>query len=173
MTSTKSPRETQPTTTTSTPSESFGQRLRRLRKKAGLTQEELAEIAQFDRKTIQRWELDKRQPSIEYVKKLAEVLHVPISELLEGSPLPLDHWVLTVRIVDGIKEEVINLSKRITPTAVINTSKDGGLLTLGGSYELWTDDNNFKQLIADLKKYRKSVIQNGIALGGITEPIAN
>ena len=172
MTSTKSPKETT-TTATSTPSESFGQRLRRLRKKAGLTQVELAYLVGVHETTIRFWEADKYSTTTENVKRLAEALGVPQAELLEGSPLPLDHWVLTVRIVDDIKEEVIDLGKRIKPTAVINTSKDGGLLTLGGSYELWTDNNNFKQLISDLKKYRKSVIQNGIALGGITEPIAN
>ena len=173
MTSTKSQKETQPTTTTSTPSESFGQRLRRLRKKAGLTQEELAFKVDVSLMTLRRWEKGNSTPRTEFVKRLAEALGVPQSELLEGSPPHPSRWVLTIRIVDALKEEVINLGKGIKPTAVINTSKDGGLLTLGGSYELWTDDNNFKQLIADLKKYRKSVIQNGIALGGITEPIAN
>ena len=173
MTSTKSPRKTQPTTSTSTPSETFGQRLRRLRKKAGLTQEELADKIDVSVMSIRRWEAGDNAPKIEFAKRLAEALGVPQAELLEGSPLPLDHWVLTIRIVDTLKEEVIDLARGVPNISVINTSKDGGLLTLGGSYELWTDDNNFKQLIADLKKYRKSVIQNGIALGGITEPIAN
>ena len=123
--------------------------------------------------TLRRWENGNSTPRTEEVKRLAEALGVPQAELLEGSPLPLDHWVLTIRIVEEFKEEVINLSKGIKPTAVINTSLQGGLLTIGGGYELWTDDNNFKQLINDLKKLRKTVIQNGIALGGIPQTTTN
>ena len=164
MTSTKS-------STTTSHSETFGQTLRRLRKKAGLTQEELADKLGVHERRIRRWELDEGMPRTEEVKKLAEALSVSVLDLLEPHAPNNHHWVLTVRIVDGLKEEVIDLAKGIPTISVINTSKDGGLLTIGGSYELWTDDNNFKRLISDLKKYRKSVIQNGIALGGITAQI--
>ena len=166
MTSTKSPRETQATTLTSTPSETFGQRLRRLRKKAGLTQEELAKKLDIHNVTVSKWENNELIPKTVNIRKLAEAIHVPISELLENSASSSE-WVLTVRIVDGLREEVIDLTRGVPNISVINTSKDGGLLTLGGSYELWTDDGNFKKLINDLKKFRKTVIQNGIALGGI------
>ena len=167
MTSKLSSTETAATTSTTPLSESFGQRLRRLRKSKGLTQAELAEATKLDRKTIQRYELDKRQPKVEEVRKLAEALGVPQSELLEASPLPPNRWVLTVKIIDGFKEEVIDLSKAVPTVSCINTTPTGGFLTLGGSYELWTDDSNFKRFIADIKKYRNTVIQNGIALGGI------
>ena len=53
--------------------------------------------------------------------------------------------------------------------STITTSKEGDFLSLGGGYELWTDDNQFKKLINDLKKLRTTVIQNGIALGGIKD----
>ena len=167
MTSTKSSTETTTMTTTTTPSESFGQRLRRLRKSKGLTQAELAYRVGMHELSISRYELDKRQPQVEEVRKLAEALGVPQSELLEASPLPPNRWVLTVRIVDGFKEEVIDLSKAIPTVSCINTTPTGGFLTLGGSYELWTDNRNFKRFIDDIKKYRNTVIQNGIALGGI------
>lgn len=167
MTSTKSSTETTTMTTTTTPSETFGQRLRRLRKNKGLTQEELAFKVEVSVMTIRRWEWGNSTPQIEEVRKLAEALGVPQSELLEASPLPPNRWVLTIRIVDGFKEEVIDLSKTIPTVSCINTTPTGGFLTLGGSYELWTDDSNFKRFIADIKKYRNTVIQNGIALGGI------
>lgn len=167
MTLTKSSTETTTMTTTTTPSESFGQRLRRLRKNKGLTQAELAELIGVYERRIRRWEINEGIPRIEEVRKLAEALGVPQAELLEASPLPPNRWVLTVRIVDGFKEEVIDLSKAIPTVSCINTTPTGGFLTLGGSYELWTDDSNFKRFIADIKKYRNTVIQNGIALGGI------
>ena len=154
-------------TSTNGTTESFGQRLRRLRKKAGLTQEELAEIAQFDRKTIQRWELDKRQPSIEFVKRLAEALGVPQSELLEGSPPLLDHWVLTIRIVDEFKEEVIDLNNDFPPISNIILSHKGANVVLGGDYDIWADDKKFKRFIDELCANRQVAINHGISIGKI------
>ena len=113
--------------TTSTPSESFGQRLRRLRKKAGLTQVELAYLVGVHETTIRFWEADKYSTTTENVKRLAEALGVPQAELLEGSPLPLDHWVLTIRIVDEFNEEVIDLNSDFPPIANIILSHKGAL----------------------------------------------
>ena len=150
--------------------DSFGQRLKKLRKKAGITQPELAFLIGVHETTIRRWENDnKNSASIEEVKKLALALHVSEQDLIHDSVTQSSDWVLTVRIAQNLHEEVIDLSKSIPRIASITTTKDGGLLTLGGSYENWTDDNAFKKLIADMKKFRNTVIQNGIALGGIKE----
>lgn len=149
---------------------SFGQRLKAIRKKAGLSQSELAFLIGVHETTIRRWENDnKSSPSIADIKKLAHALGVPESDLLNDTGTQSHDWVLTVRIAHDFREEVFDLSKGVNPISIINTSKDGGVLTLGGNYELWTDDNAFKKLIADLKKLRKTVIQNGIALGGIKD----
>ena len=146
---------------------SFGQRLKTLRKSKGLTQEELADRLELSIMTVRRWEWGERTPRIDDIKKLAHALGVPDSDLLNDSSTQSHDWVLTVRIAHDFREEVIDLSKGIPRIASITTTKDGGLLTLGGNYENWTDDNAFKKLIADLKKFRATVIQNGIALGGI------
>ena len=148
--------------------ESFGERLKTLRKKAGLTQPELAYLVGVHETTIRRWESnDKYIASIDDIKKLARALGVSVDDLLHENRTQSSGWVLTVRIANDFREEVIDLSKGIPRISTIATSKEGGLLTLGGSYELWTDDNNFKKLISDLKKFRSTVIQNGIDLGGI------
>ncbi|MBR0250667.1 MAG: helix-turn-helix domain-containing protein [Synergistaceae bacterium] len=149
--------------------DSFGQRLRRFRLKAGLSQQKLADNINVSLKTVQRWEKNERQPRIEEVKNLALALHVSEQDLIHDSGTQSSDWVVSVRIAQNLHEEVIDLSKGVPRIATITTSKDGGLLTLGGSYENWTDDNAFKKLIADLKKFRNTVIQNGIALGGIKE----
>lgn len=150
-------------------SDSFGQILKQLRLKAGLTQQKLADYINVSLKTVQRWEKNERQPRIEEVKKLALALHVSESDLFYDYSTQNQKWVLTVKIAHDFKEEVIDLRKGIEPISIISTSKDGGVLTLGGNYELWTDDNCFKKLIADLKKLRATVIQNGVALGGIKQ----
>ena len=147
--------------------ESFGERLKTLRKKAGLTQEELADRSGFSIATIRRWEWGERIPRVDDIKKIARALGVSVDDLLHENRTQSSGWVLTVRIANDFREEVIDLSKGIPRISTIATSKEGGLLTLGGSYELWTDDNNFKKLISDLKKFRSTVIQNGIDLGGI------
>ena len=63
--------------------ESFGERLKALRKKAGLTQPELAYLIGVHETTIRRWENnDKNSASIDDMKKIALALSVPESDLL-------------------------------------------------------------------------------------------
>ena len=167
MTSTKSPKETQPTTTTSTPSETFGQQLRRLRKKAGLTQEELAEKLDIHNVTVSKWENNELIPKTVNIRKLAEALHVPVLELLEPhAPNPTE-WMLTIRIVDEFKEEVIDLNSDFPPIAKIILSHKGANVVLGGDYDIWADDKKFKRFIDELCANRQVAINHGISLGKI------
>ena len=146
---------------------SFGQRLKTVRKSKGISQAELAYLVGVHETTIRRWENDdKQQPRVEEVKRIAEALHISEQELLSDSPQS-SGWVLTVKIAHDFSEEVIDMSKSIPRKASITTTPEGGFLCLGGDYSLWTDDNSFKKFIADIKKFRATVIQNGIALGGI------
>lgn len=62
----------------------FATNLRRLRKAAGLTQEELAERAGVHRTEIGLLEHGKRRPGLEMLVKLAGSLGVPPEELTEG-----------------------------------------------------------------------------------------
>ena len=61
-----------------------GKKIRELRKKRGLTQEKLAELAEIDYKYVQRIE-GKNPPNIklETIAKLAKTLKVSPSALLE------------------------------------------------------------------------------------------
>ena len=152
-----------------TDKENFAQRLKRLRKQAGLNQEELAHETEFSIMTIRRWEWGERTPRLEEIQKLAKALHVSEDELLNGTPDSNNTWVLTVQI-SHTEEELIDL-KRLTakPLSTIITKTQSAFLELGGSYDLWTDDQLFNKMIADFKKLRATVIQNGIALGGIKQ----
>ena len=62
--------------------QNFAQRLRKFRKEARLTQEELAGKINVSAMTLRRWEWGERQPRMEEIKKLCEVLHVTEAELL-------------------------------------------------------------------------------------------
>ena len=148
-------------------SSSFGERLRTLRKKAGLTQPELAYLVGVHETTIRRWETNgKGTPSIDEISRLADALHSSEAELLNEDS-EVQGWVLTVKIADDFREEVIDLTKEVPKISSISTSLKGAVICLGGSYEMWQDDANFKKLQSDIKKMRPIVLQNGIALGAI------
>jgi len=62
----------------------FGDRLRKLRKKYGLTQQQLAELADLDYKHIQR--LESRDPTdvkLTTIEKLAKAFKITSSKLLD------------------------------------------------------------------------------------------
>ena len=64
----------------------FQNRLYELRKKAGLSQEGLADLLGVTRQTINAIETDKYDPTLALGMKLARLLEVPVEELftLEG-----------------------------------------------------------------------------------------
>ena len=62
---------------------SFSEKLKRERKRAGLSQSALAESAGISLRTLQNYEMGKRYPaSIEITLRLAGALQVPVSALL-------------------------------------------------------------------------------------------
>ena len=63
-----------------------GENIKRFRKKANLTQKELAEKCGFAEITIRQYENGKRAPKIETMQKIATVLAVPISDLIQSFP---------------------------------------------------------------------------------------
>ncbi len=64
--------------------ERFGENLRRCRKQAGLSQEEVGQRASMDRTQIGILERGERLPRIDTLMKLAGALEVSPDELLEG-----------------------------------------------------------------------------------------
>ena len=62
--------------------DSFGSRLRECRKQKGLSQNELAGILNTNHSVIGKYERDDVKPSIDAVKRLAEVLDTTVAYLL-------------------------------------------------------------------------------------------
>jgi DNA-binding XRE family transcriptional regulator len=60
----------------------MGRRIRRLRKRAGMTQEQLATAASIGRVTLVRIENGEQSPRFETLTALADALHRPVAELL-------------------------------------------------------------------------------------------
>lgn len=55
-----------------------------LRKKLGLSQEELAEKVGVARQTISKWELDETSPDLKQAKKLSQIFKISLDELVDN-----------------------------------------------------------------------------------------
>ena len=64
---------------------SLGNKIFELRKKKGLSQEQLGEKVDVTRQTISNWELGETTPNPEQLKLLSNVLNVSIDELLDNN----------------------------------------------------------------------------------------
>lgn len=61
----------------------FGNSLFNARKKSGLSQEAVAEKLGVSRQTISKWELDETLPDIRQSKKLSQLYHLTLDELID------------------------------------------------------------------------------------------
>lgn len=62
---------------------SLGNSLFNARKKSGLSQEEVAKKLGVSRQTISKWELDETLPDIQQSKRLSNLYHLTLDELIE------------------------------------------------------------------------------------------
>ena len=60
----------------------FGTKLQQIRKAAGLSQEQLADLINMSRQAISKWETDQAAPDIEKVSLLCNVFKISADELL-------------------------------------------------------------------------------------------
>lgn len=62
----------------------IGDNLKKIRKNKKMTQEDFGKLVGLSTNTVQRYELGKRQPTIETINKIAEALGVSINELIDS-----------------------------------------------------------------------------------------
>ena len=77
----------------------FGEKLKKLRTEAHLTQEELSEKLFVSRTAISKWESDRGYPNIESLKELAKFFSVTVDDLLSTDE------VLTIAEEDSKQKE--------------------------------------------------------------------
>lgn len=65
-----------------TVTQKFGQKVRKVRKQRGLTQEKLAELAGIDYSYVNLIENGRRNPSLKVMAKLSRILGVRLEDLL-------------------------------------------------------------------------------------------
>lgn len=66
---------------------SIGKTIQKIRKQKGFTQKELAEKAGIAEITIRQYETEKRQPKIDNIIRISNVLGVPMNDLVEDDLL--------------------------------------------------------------------------------------
>lgn len=84
----------------------FQDNLKALRKRKGITQEELATRLNVVRQTVSKWEKGLSVPDSELLIKLAEILEVPVSRLL-GSKIE------TAEQPDALAEQLSRINEQL------------------------------------------------------------
>lgn len=82
-----------------------GDRLRRLRKNSGISQEELAKQLHISRQSISKWENNLSSPDIDMLIKLSEIFHISIDEIVANPFLK----VKENRVKDMDKQQLYQL----------------------------------------------------------------
>ena len=139
----------------------FGQRLKTLRKKAGLTQEKLAELVDVSLMTVRRWETMQRSPRMDEIKKISTALNIS-EDTLFYEPNN-EKWILTIKIADD-KKEVIHLSQNVPVISNFEITPYGGNFLVSASWHLLEDENAFQDLLTQLIDVREEILRTGKAM---------
>ena len=84
---------------------SLGDKILDLRKKNGLSQEQLGEMIDVTRQTISNWELNETSPNPEQLKLLSKTLKVSLDDLLDND-------------IQNIVVEKISNNEKLTKMAI-------------------------------------------------------
>ncbi len=110
--------------------ETIGNRISRLRKSKGMSQEALAEKIGVSSQAVSKWENDQSCPDISLLPQLAKLLDVSVDELLtgnsnevrvlpEGQRKPMDELTLRVRILSADGDKIrVNLPMSLVKIAL-------------------------------------------------------
>ena len=106
------------------PDDTFGQCIKKAQLEKGLSQKELARLAQVDEMTMVNWEKSKRLPQQYWrVKDLCNVLEVIYQDVVESFALDVSHQgfgptLRKARIMQGLKQEEAATLAGIDPTTL-------------------------------------------------------
>jgi transcriptional regulator with XRE-family HTH domain len=96
----------------------FAERLREVRRTAGLTQRQLADAAHLSEGYVARLEAGDTSPGLDLMSRLATALGVPLTDLLPAAtPAPLDALREQAR---SLCDEVMTSADRATLTLLIS-----------------------------------------------------
>lgn len=102
--------------------EALGDRLSHLRKKQGLSREEIASMIETTDRQIESWENGKQRPSVHYLKVMAQVYEVDVTQLLPKRKLKtktMNHILIAAEGGQGTLYLRDNRSQPFHPKVVI------------------------------------------------------
>lgn len=136
--------------------ETFGQRFQRLRKSAGLTQEDVATKLNITSQAVSKWENDVSAPDISVLLELSEMLNVSVEQILgkeqiadvvlSESKKDAKSMVFRIRIISSDGDKV-NVNIPLALSEVFLNS-DSQLLNIKAYDKDVLSGIDFKQLIS-------------------------
>ena len=132
--------------------ETFGQRLSRIRKEKGLTQEDIAKRIVISPQAVSKWENDVSSPDILVLSSLADILGVSVDELLgrEGAPTHEEAKAESASRAETVDSEVVDDDEKRTAdgdgeihvdAGGAHVSFSGGIHVKDGDDEVHIDRN--------------------------------
>ena len=88
----------------------LGDKILQLRKKNGLSQEQLGEKVDVTRQTISNWENDKSYPDIHSLLLLSSTFHISLDQLIKG--------------------DITTMKEEISKEAIQKFNRDGAIFTV-------------------------------------------
>jgi transcriptional regulator with XRE-family HTH domain len=85
----------------------FGDRLKEIRKRNNLTQEELATILGVSRSSVAKYEANERYPEIDLIVKAADYFCISVDYLLDRNPSHAERIAVTIA-AELNKRELLN-----------------------------------------------------------------
>lgn len=129
----------------------IGQKLKLRRKKAGYTQEQVAEKMNITRQTLSNWEVGKYYPDIDSIIRLSRIYKISLEELLLGKIHFKGELVMAKKLME---EEMKALIKNHDPAAKNVKELNGGLASQTYSFE--SGDHRYIFQVGNyLKAYEK------------------
>ena len=65
----------------------LGEKIQRLRKETGLSQEALAEKINVTRQTVSKWECNQSSPDLDFIAQLSDIFNVSADYLIQAEIL--------------------------------------------------------------------------------------
>ncbi|MBO4285902.1 MAG: helix-turn-helix transcriptional regulator [Bacilli bacterium] len=135
--------------------ETFGQRLSRLRREKGLTQNEIADRLGVTAQAVSKWENDQASPDIDILLKLSEIFEITLDELLgkekktvelKEKPTKKDIGNMFLRIrVQSDDGDKVNVNLPLALVKLFVNKESGKLHFVSGNKAL--ENIDFRQII--------------------------
>lgn len=94
-----------------------GQRIKDMRKRAGMTQAELAEKLGVPYQSVSQWERDTRKPKPDTLQRIAEALRMPVEQIL-GEPSWISENLRFYREIDRVSRNKLSQETGIEVSAI-------------------------------------------------------